>query len=375
MNVSFLREVLLFDYVYSRLRRSLLKWVGLSFLFILITFCYGSLFFFADVLEQNAERWLAMAPDVVVQMQRGGRQVELDPEMLQTITALRGVADGKGRLWGYYYDSRTRTAYTVIAPEETDLKPDEAIVGQGIVRLWQLEPGDRLALYDVAGKAEPFRIVSFFPPETEMATADLLQVSPEAFRRLFQMPSGMVTDVGLTVPQSLERVNVAQKIKELYPSSRVIIREDLQDTYTMIFGWRSSIFLIVSLSGLVALLTFAIDQLSGLWSGERQEIALLRCLGWTTTMVVRCRLYEVGVVVLFSWLWGVVLAWCHIFLFGGGLISQILRGWSTIFPEGGFLPMLDFGSLGLLFCITVIPLIAVALLPIWKISNVDPGAF
>ncbi len=374
MNTTLLRETLLVDYVYTRLRRSPLKWSGMTLLFLLVTFCYGSIFFFADVLEKNTDLWLKNAPDMVVQMQRGGRQIDVSAELLPVLSGLRGVARAEGRLWGYYYDARTRTAYSVIGVDD-DLAPGEAIVGQGIARLWQLEAGDDLALADVHDTPVLFHIKALFPPETEMVSADLMQISRNDFRQLFQVPAGMFTDLALTVPRQIEQTNIAAKIKERYPASRVIIRQNLQNTYTMIFGWRTAIFLIISLVGLFALLTFAIDQLSGLWSGERKEIALLRSLGWTTTMVIRCRLYEVGVIILFSWLCGTILAWCHIFLLGGGLISQILRGWSTIFPEAGFYPMFDLGSVGLLFCITVIPLLSVSLLPIWKIASADPEAF
>ncbi len=219
-----------------------------------------------------------------------------------------------------------------------------------------------------------FNIIDIFPAESELVTADFFQVTPADFRRLFQMPENVVTDLALSVPRVAERSNVAGKIKELYPMSRVVVKDDLRNTYKMIFGWRSSIFLIISLVGLIALLIFTIDQLSGLWSGERKEIALLRCLGWTPALIIRARLYEVGLIALFSWLTGTVLAWCHIFLLGGGLVAAALRGWSSIFPQAGFSPVLDWQSVGYLFCITVIPLLSVALIPIWKIAGIDPEA-
>ncbi len=374
MTAHFLmREGLLLDYITTRFRRSVLKWLGFCFLFTLITFFYGSLFFFSDLLQEQADIWLEDAPDIVVQMQRGGRQQEMDPAMLETLREIRGVADGRSRLWGYYYDAATRSAYTVIAPEST-LQQGEAIVGRGVAALWQFSAGDSISLEDGNGDSMVFRIHSVFPEESDLVTADLFQITPADFRRLFQLPENLVTDLALSVPQPAERANVAAKIKESFPRSRVVVKEDLHNTYRMIFGWRSAIFLIISVVGLLALLIFAIDQLSGLWSGERQEIALLRCLGWTPGLVIRARFYEVGFIALFSWLTGTLLAWCHIYLLGGGLVASVLRGWSAIFPQAGFYPMLNLESVGYLFCITVVPLLSVALIPIWKTANIDPEA-
>lgn len=149
-------------------------------------------------------------------------------------------------------------------------------------------------------------------------------------------------------------------------------KDDIRATYRMIFGWRTSIFAVLLLIGLIAVLIFAIDQLSGLWSGDRREIALLRAIGWPATMVLRAKLYEVATVILLAYLLGVILAWIHIFACDGGLLARALRGWSVIFPRAGLVPAVKPGSFALLFALTAVPLLTVALVPIWRIAATDP---
>lgn len=373
MNLS--REFLILDYVFTRFRRSKLKWFGLFMLFTLVISFFGSLFFFSDALNHQVESLMQTSPDIVIQRQSAGRQINIDMSHLKSLSNIRGVSEAVGRLWGYYYDPALGSTYTVIAPNDQKPTDGTAKIGAGVARAWNMGKGDIISLIDFEGNPKPFRVKQILDSSSEMATADYFQINKKDFHLLFNFPQNEVTDMGLMVPQPAERPNVARKVKELLPDCRVVLKEDILNMYSMIFGWRTSIFTAILLVGLIALLIFCVDQMSGLWSGEAREVALLRAMGWTTTMVMRAKIYEVGAVVFFSYFVGASFAWLHIFLFNGGFLARALRGWSVIFSKSPLPPAVQAETLFLLFCLTAVPLLTVALIPIWKISNTEPEKF
>jgi ABC-type lipoprotein release transport system permease subunit len=127
----------------------------------------------------------------------------------------------------------------------------------------------------------------------------------------------------------------------------------------------------------VALLSFVIfawDKATGLSAEERKEIGILKSIGWETGDVLLLKTWEGVVISLSAFLFGVILAYCHLFFFSATLFAPALKGWSVLYPQFRLTPVIDPYQLAVLFFLTVVPYSAATIIPSWLTATVDPDA-
>jgi len=88
--------------------------------------------------------------------------------------------------------------------------------------------------------------------ESELVSSDLVLISEEDFRRLFGGPKDWATDLTLQVKNSRELSTIALKVAELFPDTRIILRDEILRTYDAIFNWRGGMMIGHSLGALLA---------------------------------------------------------------------------------------------------------------------------
>jgi ABC-type lipoprotein release transport system permease subunit len=123
---------------------------------------------------------------------------------------------------------------------------------------------------------------------------------------------------------------------------------------------------------LAAFCILAWDKATGLSAEERQEIGILKAIGWETSNILELKFWEGMVISLTSYLTGIILAYLHIFYFGGSFIAPALKGWSVIFPPFKLMPYVDMQQIFILFFLTVMPYVASTIIPSWKAAVTDP---
>ncbi|MCU7891317.1 MAG: FtsX-like permease family protein [Candidatus Thiodiazotropha sp. (ex Ustalcina ferruginea)] len=364
----------LIDYTLSSLLRRMGKSLGLLAVYTLIVFMLASVTLFTHALRKEAGLMLQASPEIIVQRMQAGRHALIPADYLQRIGRLRGVTQKEGRLWGYYYDPAVKANYTIMTAGQVAAPLTEIIIGTGIARARGLAVGDYLTLRSQNGEAFSFEIAALLDEKSELVSADLLLMSPQVFRRLFNVPEGFYTDLVLSVRNPREVRKVVEKLTLLLPDTRPILREEVLRTYDSVFSWRQGILFVLLTGSILAFVSFAWDKASGLSAEERREIGILKAVGWETADVMRMKFWEGMIISLSAFMIGYLAAYAHVFYASASLFEPVLKGWAVLYPQFRLTPFVDGLQLATLLFFTVLPYIVATIIPIWRTSITDPDA-
>ncbi|MGD8912058.1 MAG: FtsX-like permease family protein [Candidatus Thiodiazotropha sp.] len=371
---AFQRQRYLLDYTLSSLLRRKGKHLTLLMIYTLIIFLLASVMLFTHALKGEITHALAVSPEIVLQRIEAGRHGLISADYLQRLGRLRGVSGMKGRLWGYYYDPALKANYTLIASDEQGLSTTEVVLGSGVARMRGIGPGDYTSMRGADGSTYSFRVKSLLDNDSELYSADLVLISPKAYRTLFGIDEGLYTDIVLSVRNAREVQKIAEKIVTRLPDTRPILKQEIQRTYDAIFSWRQGILLVILIAAVSAFAIFAWDRASGLSAEERREIGILKAIGWETSDILQMKFWEGGVISLLAFLCGYLLAYLHVFYTGAPLFESVLKGWSVLYPSFSLTPSADGLQLATLFFFTVFPYVVAIIFPIWQVAITDPDA-
>lgn len=368
------RQHYLLDHALSSLARRPGKHLSLLAVYSAVLFLLASVMLFTQSLRTEAAVLLAEAPEIVLQRLLAGRHAPIPLEYLQRIDGIRGVASTHGRLWGYFYDPAVRANYTLMVPQSHAPEPGTIHIGAGIARTRGLAEGDRFGLRAANGKPYPLRVAALLPSHSELVAADLMLLSEQDFRALFDFPPGQVTDLVLRVRNPREVRKVAEKLSLKLPDCRPILREEILRTYDALFGWRQGIVMVLLTGALLAFVIFAWDRAAGLSAEERREIGVLKALGWDTRDIMRLKLFEGLTLSFAAFAIGYLAAYLHVFYASAALFEPVLKGWAVLYPDFSPTPHVDPLQLATLFLLTVLPYGLATLVPIWRTATIDPDA-
>jgi ABC-type lipoprotein release transport system permease subunit len=374
MSASVKRYRNILDFALSSLLRRKGRNLALLCVYTLVVFVIASLIFFVQALKREARELLVQAPDMVVQRMVAGRHDPMPAAQAEAIRGIRGVEEVQPRLWGYYYDPVYGGNLTVMATSDATLAADSVWIGQGVARNMRVKEGDMVSLRGYAGLPALFTVQKVLAEESELVSSDLVLMSPQDVRSLFNFPEGLATDLAVTAGNPRELPTIAAKIVELFPDARPILKSEILRTYEAIFDWRGGLMVVVLASAILSFIIFAWDKATGLSAEERKEIGILKSIGWESADVLLLKFWEGAVISLTAFLSGVLLAYVHVFFFSASLFEHALKGWSVLFPRYRLLPALDGYQLTVLFFLTVLPYTAATLVPIWRAATVDPDA-
>jgi ABC-type lipoprotein release transport system permease subunit len=360
------------DFTLSSLWRRKRKNLALMVVYILVVFSLASVMFFTQALKNEAAIVLTGTPEILVQKLVAGRHALIPMAYAQKISAIRGVQDVKGRLWGYYFDPVSRANYTLMVPEGLALKDNEIVVGAGISRVRQVFRGNAVLLRTYAGKPFSFLIKGVLSPESELLSSDLMLVSKAGFERLFGPSGDDVTDLSVSVLNKKEIPTIAAKIVDQFPDTRAITRNEILKTYSAVFDWRGGIMIGILTGAVLAFLIFAWDKAVGLSAEEKREIGILKAIGWETGDVLQMKFWEGIIVSLTAFLVGVILAYIHIFFASATIFAPVLKGWAVLYPNFRLTPFISGYQIAILFFFTVIPYTITTIMPSWRAATIDP---
>jgi len=362
----------LIDYTLSSLGRRRGKNFGLLLVYTLIVFFLASVMLFAQSLKREAEIILRNAPEIVLQRLIAGRHGLIPGTYLQKLDPLPGVAEKRGRLWGYYYDPAIKANYTLMVPGADPPACGKIRVGATLARVRGLQPGFFLNLRSADGGIFSLQVAEVLAAQSELVSADLILLCEADFRSFFHIPDGMYTDLILRVRNPSEIVNVARKLTVLLPDTRPILRDEILRTYDAIFNWRQGMVLVLMTGSVLAFVIFAWDKASGLSAAERREIGILKAVGWETADILRMKFWEGAIVSLTSFFLGYLLAYVHIFYTSAMLFAPVLKGWAVLYPHFRPIPQVDGFQVATLFFFTVFPYTVATIIPSWRAAITDP---
>lgn len=385
---SWQRQINLLDYSLGSLNRKKKKNIGVFIVFTLVIFLFSSFQLLSRGLTELAANVLRTAPDITVQQLSAGRQVPLSVGSLERLENILGIKRLTPRIWGYYFDEKNGANYTVVGMDlrgkDLSALPAETITGdwpqpgdlqsvvlsKGVHRSLGLGERKSFSLFRPDLELVPFTTTGLFVEQTGAVTADMLLVSLAAARNLFAMQENEITDLLVSVGNPRETDTIAVKIAERLPGSRVLTRDQILKTYSVVFGWRSGFGSFCLLASLAAFAILAYDKASGLTREDLREVGILKVLGWQTADVMAVRFWESALVSGGSFLLGYSLAWVHILWGEGMLFTPLLLGWSVLRPELQVAPPVLLEDVILILAFSVLPYLCATVVPAWRSSIV-----
>jgi ABC-type lipoprotein release transport system permease subunit len=365
------------EYTLSSLLRRRYKNFAIIAVFSFVIAVLSSILFLTHSFKIEAFNVLIDAPELIVQKVSGGRHDLIPTEYMEDIQGIYGVGSVIPRYWGYYYDSKADSNYTIMGIDRNirGLKLSEngeSTIGKGVAEVMEIGIGETMRLTDSDGYLFTSRIVGIFTADSELLTNDLILLTKEDAIEFFVMPPDRATDIVVKVFNKNEIPSVASKIKFVLPDTRPIMKSEIIRTYDTLFNWRSGMILTMFSGALIAFCILAWDKATGLSADERQEIGILKAIGWETSDILELKFWEGVVISLTSFLTGIILAYIHVYLFGASLLAPALKGWSVLFPSFRLIPYISLYHIFTVLFLTVIPYIASTIIPSWKAAITDP---
>jgi len=379
-----MRRLKILDYAISSLWRRRFKNLSIIAVFTILIAVLASILILTHSLRMEAKAILTDAPDVVVQRLTGGRHDLIPVSMIDAIQEIPGVGEVKARYWGYYFDALTEGNYTLIgigddgspglAMLEGELPTAVAAcaIGSGVASARKIGIGDELVLIDSRNIGVIFDVAGIFSSESEVLTNDLVVFRNVDLIEFFGLPEGLATDLSVQVYNEKEVSTVASKIKRSFPETRPITRGEMVRTYDAVFSWRSGMLLTMFFSALLAFCILAWDKATGISAEEKREIGILKAIGWGTGDVLELKFWEGIVISVTSLLFGLILAFVHIFVFDASLFASVVHGWSVLYPRFRITPYIDLYQIFVMASPTVVPYVASTIIPSWKAAVTDP---
>lgn len=349
----------------------------------------AAVLFLSDALIGEASRGQSALPDIVVQKLVAGRPATVRVRDAEKIRGFASVASVRPRIWGYFFSSALQGNVTVIGVDEDasalqtstgvlakgrDRVPGnhEMLAGRTLADALGLRVGDTLALPSERRETPALTLVGTFASDLDLYAADVVLCDQADARILLGIEPGEATDFAVTVTNPAESRVIATSIIDAYPTHRVVEKALTMRVYTLGYGRRSGLILAFCLPALLCLLILLADRLSGASARERQEIAILKAVGWSTEDVLYTKILEALLVAGFATGFGLALAYLWVFPGGAAGLRPVLVGFSVLYPETHFTPMVDLTQLFAIAAAVLAPYVAVCVVPAWRAAQVDP---
>lgn len=375
------------EYAINSLLRQKYKTVFVTLVLTLLIFLLSSIFFITSSMKHELHATVDALPEITVQKIKAGRHDEIDVDVIDAILELNGVESAVARVWGYYYFENAGVNFSIVGVDEyeeqykksfvealkgLDFSKPSMIVGEGVKKVMDknyykeyfnfIKPNGELKRVDIG---------AVFKGETELESNDVILMSKEVVREIFEMDESKATDIVVKVANHNEVATIASKIKLLYPDSRVITKDDLKISYQNIFDYKSGIFLALFVISLFTFFIIIYDKASGLSSEQKREIGILKAIGWRVDDVLREKFYEGFIVSFFSYIIGIVLALAFVYMLKAPLLQNIFAGYSGLKTSFNLPFVLDVQTLALIFFLSVPIYIAAIIIPSWRSATLE----
>ncbi len=361
-------------------------------IFILLTFLLTSIFFISNSIKYELNSTVEALPQITVQKIKAGKSYDIDTSVVDNILTITGVTDAVARVWGYYYFENVGVNFTIVGLDayENQYKKSfenivkkfdlnelsensSMIVGQGVFE--SLKKGYYLQNYfnfiKPDGSIKKLTIAGTFNSDIQLESNDVIIMSKENAREIFDINEDKTTDIVVKVANPEEISTISQKIKLMYPDTRVVTSEDFKVSYQNIFNYKSGIFLTIFIISLFTFFMIIYDKSSGLSSEEKREIGILKAIGWTVDDVLKEKFYESFIISFLAYMIGIISAFAFVYLFQAPLLRDVFVGYSELKTTFELPFVFDFQTLFLVFFLSVPIYIAATIIPSWRTATLE----
>ncbi|MBL0702547.1 MAG: FtsX-like permease family protein [Sulfurospirillum sp.] len=378
----------LIGFAISSLFRRDAKSFFIIFIFTSLIFLLSSILFISNSIKEELFITLDSLPQITVQKLQAGRHANIEISRVDKLLKLNGVQSAIPRVWGYYYFENAGVNFSIVGIDSFDKqykknfeelvenidfdeleKNDSMIVGEGVKEiLSQNYYKDFFNFVKADGELKKIKISSVFKSSTVLESNDIILMPKNLVLDIFGMSKLKVTDIVLEVANPQEIPTISQKIKNLFPDTRVITNSDLRVSYQNIFDYKSGMFLALFVVSAFTFFMIIYDKASGLSSEEKREIGVLKALGWKIDDIIKIKFYEAFIVSFISFLLGIIVALFFVYILQAPLLRDIFMGYSRLKPAFELPFILDLQTIFLLFFLTIPIYIAAIIIPSWRVA-------
>ena len=368
------------------------KHIGAVLISVIIIFLLSSVLFISSSLQNTLLGTLESQSDFTVSRVQAGKTINTPLEWVDKVLEINGVSKVAPRVYGRYFFAPREESFLVVGVDffdeqsskelrslvkDLDLKSflstDSMLVGEGVKRfLSEHYYKEHFSFKTPDGKFKKVKVHQTLPSQTNLMANDMIIMPIDLAREIFGLGEDKVTDITFNVPNDAEWDNIIGKLHLLFYDVRVVEKREIRKAYENLYNYKGGLFLILYLVAMITFMLILYQRYSMVYSTERKEIGILRAVGWSIKDILKLKFYETAVVVLVSFVLGVVLAYLYVFIWDAPLLSQIFLGGTNLPNHVEFVPVLEFGLLGSIFLFYAIPFLAAVLIPAWKIAVTPP---
>ncbi len=381
----------LLEFSINALLRAKAKNISILVIFTLLVALLSSIFFISNSIRYELESTVDSLPEIIVQKVKGGREYDIEIDRVDSIIAINGVQSAMARVWGYYYFANAGVNFSIIGINQyeeqykssldrltnrIDFDSLEAnssmLVGVGVRDIMkQNYYNNYFNFIKSDGKLKKMILVGVFKDDTILESNDIVLMSQKDAREILGLSSSMATDIVVKVANPKEVSTIAEKIRFIYPDTRVVTKDDLKISYKNIFDYKSGLFLALFTISLFTFFIIVYDKSSGLNSEEKREIGVLRAVGWSIDDILKEKFYEASIISIISYLLGVVVALFYVYILNAPLLRYIFEGYSKLKTSFELPFILDVSTLAIIFFLSVPIYIGATIIPAWRASSLD----
>ncbi|MDA3909646.1 MAG: FtsX-like permease family protein [Sulfurimonas sp.] len=380
----------LIEYAINSILRQKYKSFFITTILTLLIFLLTSVFFITNSIKYELDSTVDALPEIVVQKIKAGRHYDIDVNVQEEILGITGVVDAVARVWGYYYFENAGVNFSIVGVDEfeaqyknslanivksgelAESENSSMVVGSGVKKTMNDNYyKDYFNFIKPDGTLKKVDVVGVFDGDTQLESNDMIVMSKENVREIFDIEVSKATDIVVKVSNPDEVQTIASKIKLIFPDSRIITKNDLKISYQNIFDYKSGIFLALFIISLFTFFIIIYDKASGLSSEEKREVGILKAIGWKVDDVLKEKFYEGFIISFIAYIVGVILAFMFVYIFQAPLLQNIFTGYSQLKTSFELPFIFDVQTLFLVFFLSVPIYIAATIIPSWKTATLD----
>jgi ABC-type lipoprotein release transport system permease subunit len=306
------------------------------------------------------------------------------------ISGVTGVSD---RVWGFYPFDYLNTNLTIVGVDIFEPGISETLkevtnglnimslrsggsmlIGsqlQSILR--QIYDKDEFSFQKPNGEYVTLHTAGVFNTKSQMISTGTIITDKNTASVILGIPDGMSTDIAVNVANQQEISTVQEKIENMSPSLRVITKEVIGASYQNMFDYKGGIFLLFFISSIFTFFVIIFDRLSNVSGTETKETAILKAVGWTTSDVLKVRLYESVIISVTAYISAVLLSLIYVFALQAPGLKNIFMGYSYLKPHFTIPFVIEPAVYISVFLITVPVYAASVIIPSWRAASIDSG--
>jgi ABC-type lipoprotein release transport system permease subunit len=323
-------------------------------------------------------------PDIVITNQKALRDSTIDENKIDEILSIKGVSSVVGRVWGRYHFLNADKSFLILSKDEFESYPNpllnttQAIENNSMIVSAEVKKvldenyyKEYFNFIKSDGSIKKLSIQSTLSKELSIENPLLIIMSKEDAQAIFEYKESEVTDFAVSVANKSEIGFIATKLKILFPNAKISVKNDLRVYYENVYNLRSGFFLTIFIITFFTFFIIVYDKANGLNSEQRQEIGILKALGWRVGDVLNAKLYEGAIISLSAYILGISFAFIYVYVLNAPYLKDIFLNNYMLMDNFKILFEVDYKTLSLLFFLSVPIYIAATVIPSWRVATLD----